>query len=338
MFTPHEAFERFVPGARPTVTPSVDGAVHGTYVVTLQDSTDPAYVLQRMHSIFAPNVMEDIEAVCRYAKGHGFDALPVFEPVYGTRELVLHDEGTWWRVMRYVDGSTHEMVPGTEYAYSAGLCIGTFHAAMQGFTAPLVHALPHFHDTQWVMENLRRVYAEADVSVQENCRDAVDFVLREYPVYLETVALQPVRLIHGDLKISNVRFAREGADVCALLDLDTLMYAPLAVEMGDALRSWCNPGGEDAKDPTFDRDLYDHALRGYHKGVGVVVTDDELHSVPHGVALITLELAARFLTDAIEERYFVHNTERYPTLRAQNLTRAQVQLALYRDMVRQTLV
>src|SRR5690606_9472887 len=54
----------------------------------------------------------------------------------------------------------------------------------------------------------------------------------------------PRRVVHGDLKISNVRFT--GARAVALIDLDTLGHDTLGAELGDALRSWCGVAGEDA--------------------------------------------------------------------------------------------
>ena len=54
----------------------------------------------------------------------------------------------------------------------------------------------------------------------------------------------PSRICHGDLKINNLRFDDAGQGLC-LLDLDTLANLKLGLELGDALRSWCNPLGED---------------------------------------------------------------------------------------------
>src|SRR5206468_8667500 len=51
----------------------------------------------------------------------------------------------------------------------------------------------------------------------------------------------PRRHTHGDLKISNLLFRGEPARGVALVDLDTLGRQTLAFELGDAMRSWCNP-------------------------------------------------------------------------------------------------
>src|SRR5439155_24115766 len=56
---------------------------------------------------------------------------------------------------------------------------------------------------------------------------------------------QPRRNVHGDLKISNVMFQHDPLRATSLVDLDTLGLGTLAFELGDAMRSWCNPHGED---------------------------------------------------------------------------------------------
>ena len=41
-------------------------------------------------------------------------------------------------------------------------------------------------------------------------------------------------------------FAHDADRALCLIDLDTLAHMPVALELGDALRSWCNPATEDA--------------------------------------------------------------------------------------------
>ncbi|MCO4745681.1 MAG: phosphotransferase, partial [Proteobacteria bacterium] len=132
----------------------------------------------------------------------------------------------------------------------------------------------------------------------------------------------PERVVHGDLKISNLRF--QGGEAIALIDLDTLARGTLDAELGDALRSWCNTAGEDAP-PTFDLDVLGAAMRGY-ASEAEGVTDAEWESVVSGTMRIAVELAARFAADALERNYFGFD----PALGSgrHNVIRAQGQLDL----------
>ena len=141
----------------------------------------------------------------------------------------------------------------------------------------------------------------------------------------------PMRIVHGDLKVSNVRFA--GRDAVALIDLDTVSRGPLDAELGDAFRSWCNPAAEDDPAPVFALDLFAAAVEGYAAGGGRHgPTDDEWASIVPGVERITLELSARFAVDALEERYFGWDATRFATRGEHNLVRATNQLALARQI------
>ena len=78
----------------------------------------------------------------------------------------------------------------------------------------------------------------------------------------------------------------------------------------------------------LDLDLMRAYTEGYMSEVKGVLTENEVESLAVGAAVITLELASRFLGDyLIGDKYFRID---YPE---QNLRRAQAQLALFQDMM-----
>ena len=78
----------------------------------------------------------------------------------------------------------------------------------------------------------------------------------------------------------------------------------------------------------LDLELMRAYTEGYMSEAGSVLTDAEVESLATGAAVITLELASRFLADyLVGDRYF---RIAYPE---QNLRRAQAQLALFVDMM-----
>ena len=79
---------------------------------------------------------------------------------------------------------------------------------------------------------------------------------------------------------------------------------------------------------SLDLDLMKAYTEGYMSEAGSVLTDAEVESLATGAAVITLELASRFLGDyLIGDKYFRID---YPE---QNLRRAQAQLRLFVDMM-----
>jgi hypothetical protein len=120
--------------------------------------------------------------------------------------------------------------------------------------------------------------------------------------------------------------------VLALIDLDTLAHGTLATEMGDALRSWCNPGGESAPEAQVDVALFAAAVEGYAEGSLDWITGAEIDTLRPGAETIALELASRFCTDAFEDRYFGWDATRFASRREHNLVRARSQLSLARSI------
>ncbi len=80
--------------------------------------------------------------------------------------------------------------------------------------------------------------------------------------------------------------------------------------------------------------------RGLHRGgarsrtlprIGGGLAPGERESLALGLERIALELAARFATDALEERYFAWDPARFASRGEHDLLRARGQLSLYRQ-------
>ncbi len=196
--------------------------------------------------------------------------------------------------------------------------------------------------------------AEADAAADANAEAAAAAVdltaaardLAEQ-IFAVAAALPPIpatalRHCHGDLKISNLLFTPDAPGdpsdsirgLC-LVDLDTLCRGTIAFELGDAMRSWCNPGGEDQSAATFDLELFAAAMRGFRGVADPLLTDDERGSIVSGLATVCVELSARFCIDAFEDRYFGWSAARHPSRRHHNLVRARSQLSLARSVLAQ---
>ena len=103
-------------------------------------------------------------------------------------------------------------------------------------------------------------------------------------------------------------------------------------ELGDAMRSWCNPAGEDATKAEFSLPIFAAAMAGYLPVAGALMSTGERGSIVAGLSTVCVELAARFCTDSIEDHYFGWDAARYPSRRAHNLVRSQGQLTLARSV------
>ena len=144
----------------------------------------------------------------------------------------------------------------------------------------------------------------------------------------------PPCIVHGDLKISNILFDDDDEAV-GLIDLDTMAISDLEVELGDALRSWCNATTEDAPDPQLRLEIFEAALLGYASHAGEHFDETARRAAVRGLERITLELAARFASDAIRECYFGWDSAVAASRGEHNLLRARNQLELARQVATQ---
>jgi Ser/Thr protein kinase RdoA (MazF antagonist) len=117
--------------------------------------------------------------------------------------------------------------------------------------------------------------------------------------------------------------------VC-MIDLDTVGRGYVAYELGDALRSWCNPAGEDTPDAELDPAIFTAVMRGYARECPAVITTPELLSAIDGFETVSVELASRYAADVIVDRYWGWDATRFTSRREHNMVRARGQLALSR--------
>jgi len=106
---------------------------------------------------------------------------------------------------------------------------------------------------------------------------------------------------------------------------------PLAYDWGDALRSWCNRRAESEPEAELDLSLARAACEGLMSAFETGLDPAELDSLAWGLEIISLELCARFATDALRECYFAWDHEKYETAGAHNRDRALGQYDLYRQ-------
>lgn len=308
--------------AQASLRPIEGGLINRTFEVRLETGRR---VLQRLHPVFGPEVNVDIDVVSRHLQTRGVLVPRVVRAITGA--LWVEAEGAVWRMLTYIEGITYHRVRSPALAGEGAVLAAAFHHALCDFEHRFHFARPGAHDTPAHLARLESTVAAHPAHrlhpEVERIAEAIGAHARE----LTDLSALPRRVVHGDLKISNILFDAAGR-ARALVDLDTIGYERLAVEMGDALRSWCNPAGEDATEVRVDEGVFEAAVTSYAGGARAFIQPDEVSSLVSGFETIALELAARFAADALAESYFGWDPSRYPSRGAHNLARAGNQLAL----------
>ncbi len=308
------------------------GHINQTFRVSTGTS-GAEYVLQRLNPMFGPAVHYDIEAITERLEARGL-VTPRLLRTRSNELWHIDGEGGLWRVMTWIDGRNISAVDSPLICHEAGLLVARFHLAVKDFKYEFRNQRVGVHDTSAHVRRLVETLESHDfhklhADVKPLAEEAMER-LKQLPS-LEGL---PERIVHGDLKINNLIFTPEEEGLC-LIDLDTLGHMNIAVELGDALRSWCNPTGESRADSEFAPECYQAALEGYAEGGGTFLCPEEINAIPVGVETIALELTVRFLTDALQESYFGWDRVEFASAGHHNLHRAKSQLSFARSFAAQ---
>lgn len=243
----------------------------------------------------------------------------------------------FWRVYEYVDNAVaYDQVKQPKQFYEAGYSFGEFQAWLSDFPAETLHEIiPHFHDTPVRFQDLRNAVemnaAGRCAEVEEEIRFLLDRE-RESRVLMDALhdGRLPWRVTHNDTKINNILFDKESQEAICVIDLDTVMPGTSLFDFGDAVRYGASTAVEDERDlskVSLSIELYEQFTRGFLKGAGGLLHENEVEMLLPSVKVMTLELAVRFLTDYLNgDLYFKTCSKDH------NLVRTRTQIQLVKDM------
>ena len=307
------------------IEPISVGLIHQTFkILTDRD----AFIIQRLHRVLeSEEVAQDFLAVTRHLHEQKFSAPQCV--LSKTGAVRVSDGDHYWRMQTFLEGETIEKIDSPARVGEAGKIYARFHRVMDSIRYPF-RSKRFWYETEKEFARLEEtVQANKTSDLFSQVREEVAFLMEKLP-HLFLPADLPLRVIHGDPKISNILFDEKGK-AKALVDLDTCNRRPILGELGDAFRSWCGLEEDDPKN-TFRVEIFEAGWKGYLSEAKGFLTKRETELVPQAIGTITLELAARFLTDYFNDNYFGWDEKRYPSRRAHNLARARGQIALYHDL------
>ncbi len=328
------------------IEPFGQGNINGTFRVTVADRSVPHFILQRIntHVFQRPEL---IMANMRQLSDHVQSRLAVarldrpwvmvqiLTTVTGA-DYWRDSAGGFWRAISYIEGAdAFDQIQDGDHGSEIGRALGIFHNLISDLpTELLADTLEGFHIAPSYLADYDRVLATSPIAGLREA-DWVDYGLkfvadrRDWIPVLEDAKAAgklSLRPIHGDPKINNIMIDQLTKKAVSLIDLDTVKPGLIHYDIGDCLRSSCNPLGEETQDfdhVRFDLDLCRAVLQGYLAEARSFLQPADYDYLFDGIRLIALELGLRFFTDHLAgDTYF---TIRYP---GHNLNRAIVQFKL----------
>ncbi len=312
------------------ITPVDIGLINRTWLVVDQHHK---YILQRVNPMFTADIHQDIDTITRYLHDHGLTTPRLIRTLEDS--LYCQMENRIWRMFDYLDGITVNTADKPDIAFQAGVVLASFHRALLDLQYQFRNQRSGVHDTNRHLQVLQTALESRQDHARYTDIRPLAVEILETAVHLPLLPELTPRMVHGDPKINNFLFDRHtGRGIC-MLDFDTLGKMALPLELGDAMRSWCNPAGENSGQAFFSIGIFSAALQGYASGSSAFITTREWTSILPATQVIYVELAARFCADALNENYFRWDSNRFNSHSEHSQVRAVSQLNAYKSLVGQ---
>lgn len=327
------------------VRPYGAGNINRTFLVICGIPESERFILQRINSHVFPRpdlVMKNIRVFATHASrrlqaeplpGNRRWVVPEIVPTRRGEDAFLDEDGGCWRALSFVGHAVaHDVLKTPEHAREIGTALGVFHSLVSDLPcADLSDTLEGFHITPRYLEQFGKAIETGRRMDFAGFSHAVRFVeaRRGFAGILEEARADgrlSLRPIHGDPKVNNIMLDETSGQAVSMIDLDTVKPGLVQYDIGDCLRSGCNPVGEETEEwesVRFDTAMAREILRGYLAEARRFLTNDDMAFIADSARLIAFELGLRFLTDHIHgDLYFKAN------FTGHNLHRALVQFRL----------
>jgi Ser/Thr protein kinase RdoA (MazF antagonist) len=325
------------------VKPLGSGNINDTFLATINSSEEQHFVLQRINTQVFRQPELIMQNMCIFTEHvrNRLQQTPLNRRWEVPRVLLTKNaqdhwrdaDGSFWRAISFIEGSqSYDTIGDRSHAKEIGYALGMFHNLISDLPPEkLADTLAGFHITPLYLQHYEEVLAKTSARQSSEVNYCLQFVSdrQTFAQILENAKSQgilPLRLMHGDPKINNVMFDTVTQQAVSVIDLDTVKPGLVHYDIGDCLRSGCNPAGEETENWEsiyFDTDLCQEILQGYLTVAKAFLTENDYAYIYDAIRLITFELGLRFFADYLAGN--VYFKVKHPE---HNLARAIVQFKL----------
>lgn len=317
------------------------GNINDTYIVTTDSNEETHFVLQRINTqvfrqpkLIMQNMRAFTEHMRRRARDEGHHwVMPRVLSAQDGRDYYFDADENFWRAISYVPNArSFDTITSLDHAREVGYALGTFQHLISDIPIEmLADTLEGFHIMPRYLQNFDRILSNNGHHSSAEVGFGLDFVAkrRDWAHVLENAREQgrlPLRAVHGDPKVNNVMIEESTGRAISLVDLDTVKPGLIHYDIGDCMRSGCNPMGEETEQweaVHFEPEIGEAILTGYLTQARHFLTEADYDYLFDAIRLISFELGVRFFTDYLAGN--VYFKVKHPE---HNLQRALVQFKL----------
>lgn len=313
------------------VTMTLIEAGHINITWLIEGTEDKKFILQKMNPIFPAEIHKDIYTSIKCLHDNDIMAPQIVKNIDG--QLVSNLDGATWRMQEYISGENFEAIPSEDHAFNASKSLAEIQNCLKN---NLINTSKKTvgHDTIKHLKEFEYALSKHPEHAYIKSMNKIYLEISELLGSIPKMDSTSSQLCHGDPKLTNILFKHGASEVQSWVDFDTVGPLHPLDELGDAIRDWCNPLSEDSPDSYLDAKFLTATVDGYRS---TIITDRgyQKEAISFHIQRITLELAARFAADVLNESYFGWDNKRFERAAAHNLMRTQGQLNLFYTVKKQ---
>ena len=307
------------------------GLINQTFVIWIEEEKIKKYILQSVNTNVFTQHNLTLDNIIKIKKSISESSFPYHFPTPVDNKYI-NKENKIWRLIPYVENSVcFEKNLDLNLSYEAAKCLGNFYYSLHKFDTQNLHlTIPDFHNGS---KRYSQFIEAISIAKQERISESVlliENIQKEKETLIKFDDLNktlPKRVCHFDTKISNFLFDINTNRVKALIDFDTLMPGTVLSDIGDMIRAYSNPLGEessDFKNVKADKEIINLIISAFLESSENVLTEKEKSCLLFAGEALALVQCIRFLTDYLKNDIYYKTT-----YKNQNWVRAQNQWHLY---------
>lgn len=321
-----------------TLSPINDGLINTTYLLEDLDQ-QKKFILQKInHHVFKqPEVIVNNHLMVNEILRSNNYQFQIIEPIPSlANQLLLEDKnGECWRMLSFVENSiTFLTAPSLQTAFEAAKAFSYFLSIVNTEKLPAIEdTLPDFLNFEKRITDYKKALENAVPHLKENAKAEIEITnqliaLPNQWIEMEKSNQIPKRIIHADVKISNILFDKNHQPL-AVIDLDTMMISTILYDFGTMIQSYTNTTHEDdgSAENNFNPEMYKVVKEGFLFYLKEKLTSEESAHLDYAAQVAIYIQEVRFLTDYLNGSTYY--SIKYPE---HNLDRTRNQLELLKGL------
>lgn len=306
-----------------------NGLIHKTWKVVHPSG---AFILQRVNDFVFKDpgvIASNISLLASYLHAQYPEYLFVstLPDEKGNHVVFIENEG-WFRLFPFIsDSHSLERVKTSTEAFEAARQFAELTYVLRDFPVErLEPVIPGFHDLELRTRQYRHAVINAETARRERAAATLQWVDRYafIPAIYARIRSEGLilnRVTHHDTKISNVLFRTDSKALC-VVDLDTIGPGYFISDLGDMMRTYLSPAGEEERDfhkIVVREEVFEAVVEGYLSGIRDGLADGEKRFVYYSGMFMIYMQAIRFITDYLNgDVYYGSLYEGHSLVRGEN--------------------